>query len=75
MVQQTSDHILDIHDRHPEIFLEWNKMTCLARYANKIYLDQWSSPPPRNFDFIATNNLKEKIPSLDFFNVLCRNAT
>ena len=50
-----SEHILDIHDRHPEIFLEWNKMTCLARVANKIYLDQESSPPPGNFDFIAAN--------------------
>ena len=57
-----SEHILDIHDthdRHPEIFLEWNKMTCIARYANEIYLDQESSPPPSNIDFIATNKLKQ----------------
>lgn len=60
MVQQIfSKHILDIHDRHPEIFLEWNKMTCIARCANKIYLDQESSPPPSNIDFIATNKLKQ----------------
>ena len=51
-----------------------NHSNCVNYYEREtIKIHQFSQP--HNFDFIATNNLKEKIPSLDFFNVLCRNAT
>ena len=43
-------------------------MTRIERYANEIYLDQESSPPPSNIDFIATNKLTER-NELEFFKM------